>query len=134
MWVVAPAVGALIVENTTCEAETAIETTIANLYGEREMSQSNHGLCHGIGGNCETLLYGAQVLARPDLFARAEEAAQRGIESYEAQRLPWPCGGPGNLETAGLMLGLAGICYYYLRMADPLGTPSLLIFLPSRPG
>jgi hypothetical protein len=31
------------------------------------------------------------------------------------------------------MLGLAGISYYYLRMADPEGTPSLLIFLPRSP-
>lgn len=112
------------------EAETAIATTIANLYGNAEMSQTNYSLCHGLGGNSEPFLYGAQVLARPDLFARAEEVALRGIEIYESQRLPWACGGPGGLETAGLMLGLSGISYYYLRMADPEGTPSLLIFLP----
>jgi lantibiotic biosynthesis protein len=112
------------------EAETAVETTITNLYGNSEMSQTNYSLCHGLGGNSEPLIYGAQVLARPDLFARAEEVALRGIEGYEAQRVPWACGGPGGLETAGLMLGLAGIAYYYLRMADPAGTPSLLIILP----
>jgi lantibiotic modifying enzyme len=115
------------------EAETAIQTTLNNLYGNAEVSQTNYSLCHGLGGNCETLLYGARVLASPGLFARAEEVALRGIESYEEQRLPWACGGPGGLETAGLMLGLAGICYYYLRMADPEGTPSLLIFLPRSP-
>lgn len=116
------------------EAETAIETTITNLYGDREMSQTNYSLCHGLGGNCEALVYGAQVLGRPELFARAEEVALRGVESYEAQRLPWPCGGPGSVESASLMLGLAGVCYYYLRMADPAATPSVLIFLPQRPG
>jgi lantibiotic modifying enzyme len=115
------------------EAETAIQTTLNNLYGNTEISQTNYSLCHGLGGNCETLLYGAKVLASPGLFARAEEVALRGIESYEEQRLPWACGGPGGLETAGLMLGLAGISYYYLRMADPDGTPSLLIFLPRSP-
>lgn len=115
------------------EAETAIETTTANLYGNSEMSQTNYSLCHGLGGNSEPLLYGAQVFGRPDLFARAEEVALRGIESYESQRLPWACGGPGGLETAGLMLGLSGISYYYLRMADPDATPSLLIFMPRSP-
>jgi lantibiotic modifying enzyme len=114
------------------EAETAIETTIANLYGNSEMSQTNYSLCHGLGGNSEPLVYGARALARPDLFARAEEVALRGVEAYESQRLPWPCGGPGGLETAGLMLGLSGIAYYYLRMADPEGVPSILIF-PPRP-
>jgi lantibiotic modifying enzyme len=115
------------------EAETAIQTTLNNLYGNTEVSQTNYSLCHGLGGNCEALLYGARVLESPGLFARAEEVALRGIESYEEQKLPWACGGPGGLETAGLMLGLAGICYYYLRMADPEGTPSLLIFLPRSP-
>jgi lantibiotic modifying enzyme len=120
-------------ENCRREAETAIQTTLNNLYGNTEMSQTNYSLCHGLGGNCETLLYGARVLGETELFARAEEVALRGIESYESQRLPWACGGPGGLETAGLMLGLAGICYYYLRMADPSETPSLLIFLPRSP-
>jgi lantibiotic modifying enzyme len=69
------------------EAETAIETTTANLYGNSEMSQTNYSLCHGLGGNSEPLLYGAQVLGRPDLFARAEDVALPGIESYEAQQL-----------------------------------------------
>jgi lantibiotic biosynthesis protein len=115
------------------EAETAIQTTLNNLYGNTEVSQTNYSLCHGLGGNCETLLYGAKILGETQLYARAEEVALRGIESYESQRLPWACGGPGGLETAGLMLGLAGICYYYLRMADPETTPSLLIFLPRSP-
>jgi lantibiotic biosynthesis protein len=113
------------------EAETAINTTLNNLYGNSEVSQTNYSLCHGLGGNCEPLVYGAKVLGMPELFARAEEVALRGIENYEAQKLPWPCGGPGGLESAGLMMGLAGISYYYLRMADPQGTPSLLIFSPS---
>ena len=114
------------------EAETAIETTIANLYANAEMSQTNYSLCHGLGGNSEPLIYGARILNRPDLFAKAEEVALRGIEMYESQRLPWACGGPGGLETASLMLGLSGISYYYLRMAAPHATPSLLIFPPRR--
>jgi lantibiotic biosynthesis protein len=121
-----------ILQCATClrEAETAIDTTLKNLYGNVEMSQTNYSLCHGLGGNAEPLIYGAKVLGRPELFARAEEVALRGIETYEAKRLPWPCGGPGGLETAGLMLGLAGISYFYLRMAAPELTPSVLIFSP----
>lgn len=121
-----------ILQCETClqEAETAIETTLKNLYGNVEMSQTNYSLCHGLGGNSEPLIYGAKVLGRPELFAKAEEVALRGIEAYEAKRLAWPCGGPGGLETAGLMLGLTGIAYFYLRMADPESTPSVLIFAP----
>jgi lantibiotic modifying enzyme len=113
------------------EAETAINTTLNNLYGNVEMSQTNYSLCHGLGGNCEPLICGAQILGKPELFVRAQEVALRGIESYEAQNLSWPCGGPGGLEAAGLMLGLSGISYYYLRMADPEGTQSLLLMSPT---
>ena len=121
-----------ILKCETCrgEAEAAIDTTIRNLYGNTEMSQTNYSLCHGLGGNCEPLIYGAAILQRPELFAKAREVARRGIESYEKQRLPWPCGGPGNLEDPSLMLGFAGISYYYLRMADPETTESLLLFCP----
>jgi lantibiotic modifying enzyme len=115
------------------EAETGIETTLKNLHGNSEVSQTNYSLCHGKGGNCETLIYGARVLGRPDLFAQAEEVALSGIKNYEEQRLPWPCGGPGAQESAGLMMGLAGISYYYLRMAHPETIPSVLIFSP-QPG
>ena len=117
----------------TCrqEAEIAIDTTVKNLYGNSEMSQNNHSLCHGMGGNSEPLIYGAEVLGKPELFTRAEEVALAGIDTYAAKRITWACGGPGGLETAGLMLGLAGIAYFYLRMADPLQTPSVLIFTPA---
>jgi lantibiotic modifying enzyme len=117
-------------ESCRAEAETAINTTIENLSGNVEMSQTNYSLCHGLGGNCEALIYGAQILERPDWFAEAETVARRGIADYETQNLPWPCGGPGNLESAGLMQGLAGISYFYLRMADPERNPPVLIFAP----
>lgn len=119
-------------EKCLTEAETAINTTLNNLVGNSEMSQTNYSQCHGLGGNSEPLIYGAEVLAKPELFARAEEVALQGIEAYEAQRFAWPCGGPGSLESAGLMLGLAGIAYFYLRMANPESTPSILLLRPRR--
>ena len=39
-------------------------------------------------------------------------------------------GGLGGGETPGLMLGLAGIGYFYLRLFDPDGVPPVLIVLP----
>jgi len=112
------------------EAEIAIATTLANLRGGTEMSQTNDSLCHGRAGNSETLIYGSQILGRPEWLQRAEEIGLREIETCAAQRLPWPCGTYGSVEVPGLMLGLAGIGYFYLRLADPVGTPSVLITLP----
>ena len=112
------------------EAEVAVATTLENLRGGTEMSQTNDSLCHGRGGNCDTLIYGSQVLGRPEWLQRAEEIGLREIETCAAQRLPWPCGTYGSVEVPGLMLGLAGIGYFYLRLADPTGTPPVLIPLP----
>lgn len=109
------------------EAEVAVATTRENLRGGTEMSQTNDCLCHGRGGNCETLIYGAQVLGRPEWLQRAEEIGLQEIEACAAQRAPWPCGTYGAVEVPGLMLGLAGIGYFYLRLADPAGTPTVLI-------
>ena len=33
-------------------------------------------------------------------------------------KLPWPCGTQGNVEIPSLFVGLAGIGYFYLRLAD----------------
>jgi lantibiotic modifying enzyme len=113
------------------EAEIAVATTLVNLRGGSEMSQTNDSLCHGRTGNSETLIYGAQILGRPEWRRRAEEIALHEIETCAAQRLPWPCGTFGSAEVPGLMLGLAGIGYFYLRLADPAATPSVLIPLPA---
>jgi len=112
------------------EAEVAIATTLDNLRGGTEMSQTNYSLCHGKGGNCETLLYGAELLGRPDWRERAAEIGLEGIAACAVPRLPWPCGTYGSVEVPGLMLGLAGIGYFYLRLADPAGTPSVLLLTP----
>jgi lantibiotic modifying enzyme len=119
-------------EQTRKEAEVAVATTLENLRGGTEMSQTNDSLCHGRGGNCETLIYGSQILGRPEWLRRAEEIGLRGIETCAAQRTPWPCGTYGATEVPGLMLGLAGIGYFYLRLADPVGTPPVLIPLPPK--
>jgi lantibiotic modifying enzyme len=117
-------------EETRREAEVAVATTLANLGGGTEMSQTNDSLCHGRGGNCETLIYGSQVLGRPEWLERAGEIGLREIEARAEQRLPWPCGTFGSVEVPGLMLGLAGIGYFYLRLADPAGVPPVVIALP----
>ena len=37
---------------------------------------------------------------------------------------------PGGGETPNLMIGLAGIGYFYLRLYDPVAVPSVLIMQP----
>lgn len=102
------------------EAETAVETTLGTFEPGPEMSQMNHSLCHGRGGNADILVYAWQLLPdRADLLRKAAEVAREAQETYQRERRPWPCGTQGTVEVPGLMLGLAGIAHFYLRLYDP---------------
>jgi len=76
-------------------------------------------LCHGVAGNADILL----TAGRREW---ALDQAHRGIEQFEATGVPWPCDSTPQGETPGLMTGVAGIGYFYLRMARPETPPVLL--------
>jgi lantibiotic modifying enzyme len=87
-------------------------------------------LCHGLAGNGEILLYGLQVL-RSEWGRQAGlaiEVASTGIEAYSKPSSAWPCG-IDDCESPGLMIGLAGIGRFYLRMRDS-AIPSVLVLDP----
>ncbi|TMD47462.1 MAG: hypothetical protein E6I93_14365 [Chloroflexi bacterium] len=94
-------------------------------------SNANYSLCHGLAGNAEALFEGSQVLGQEcaDGSALAFKVANAGIEMYARHSRHWPCGAGGG-ETPSLMLGLAGIGYFYLRLYNAT-VPSILILRPS---
>jgi hypothetical protein len=102
------------------EAETALEATKASLDPDW-----NYSLCHGIGGNCETLLYAASVLEDPSLREQAEEWGERGKVYARDDSKSWPCGTVNAVSDPSLLLGEAGIGYFYLRLHSA-ETPSCL--------
>ncbi len=108
------------------EAETAIQTTIKSL-NQANLSQDNFSLCHGRAGNTELLIYASQVFENDNYKSIAEQIGMYGTDVYMKNRIPWPCGVQGGEETPNLMLGLAGIGYFYLRLYDPVKTPMILI-------
>jgi lantibiotic modifying enzyme len=87
-------------------------------------------LCHGVFGRCELLLLAARLLGDDTDVALVKDIADRAIAlSEEDTDAAWPCG-IGSGEAPGLMLGLAGIGYFFLRLDNPQNTPSMLA--PSR--
>jgi lantibiotic biosynthesis protein len=104
--------------------------TVSQLVNEKDFnSQSNFSLCHGLGGICETLLLASNVLNDSSYSLLAKETGIYGITKYGDQHLRWPCGiSPGR--TPSLMLGLSGIGYFYLRLANVQRIPSILINIP----
>jgi lantibiotic modifying enzyme len=117
-----PAWQILSCANLLDEARAALVTV------ERQSaSLTNFSLCHGRAGNADVLIYASEVLGEKSWLRSAEAIAQEGVERFERRGIPWPCGLPGAGETPGLMLGLAGIGYFYLRLADPERVPSVLL-------
>jgi lantibiotic modifying enzyme len=109
------------------DAIVALETT-ASWTKAVLPTGMNYSLCHGLAGNAEILLEGAE-LAGERGRAVAALVAHEGIENYFARGLPWPSGAHGA-PTPGLFLGDAGIGRFYLRLAAPQ-VPSLLLARPT---
>src|SRR5262249_7578235 len=104
-------------EQTHAEINIALETTLTEGFGR------DHCLCHGDLGNLELVLYAGQHV-EPRLGVEARRLASKIL--YGAQQHGWLCGVPFDVETPGLMTGLAGIGYELLRLADPTRVPSVL--------
>lgn len=101
-----------------------VEASIAEELG------MNYSLCHGRGGNAETLVEGARILGEPALLGPAQAIALSGIERYENAGAPWPCGTMGAVSDPGLLLGESGIGMFLLRLARPEVPSVLFITLP----
>lgn len=112
------------------EAEIAVRTTGRLFDPANTLLKADCSLCHGATGNAELFTYGAQVLGNAEYKKAAEKVGETGISEFQANNSAWPCGVQEGGETPGLMLGLAGIGHFYLRLHDPVATPPVVIILP----
>jgi lantibiotic modifying enzyme len=101
--------------------------------GQRLQPRTNFCLCHGIAGDAELFLQDDDDLypCSPDLI---QQVTQFGIETYHKANRPWPYGSSDFHTPPGLMLGLAGTGYFYLRVSDKANTPSILMLTPTGRG
>jgi type 2 lantibiotic biosynthesis protein LanM len=111
-------------DDTTTRAEihASVQAMLTEGFGR------NHSLCHGDMGNLETMLTATQLL--PESYAREKvEPLQASLLENLAEQ-GWRGGMPMEVETPGLMLGLAGTGYALLRQAAPERVPSILLLAP----
>jgi hypothetical protein len=113
------------------EAATALQTTREKILRDLPTQTGSYSLCHGFAGNAEVLLRGWQAFGTEfsDDLLVAHEAARVGIEQYGAKGRPWPCLNSGE-EALPLLVGVAGIGHFLLRLCDPQ-VPSILLVAPS---
>ncbi|MEA5552683.1 type 2 lanthipeptide synthetase LanM family protein [Anabaena cylindrica UHCC 0172] len=106
------------------EINTALKTTLDHGFG------GNHSLCHGDLGNLELLLQTSITLDDPQWKTEVDRLAAMILANIEKEG--WLCGVPFQVETPGLMTGLAGIGYGLLRLAAPKLVPSVLALEPPK--
>ena len=104
------------------EIDVALKTTIAADSGR------DHTLCHGDSGNLETLLVANEILAMPQYRQPLEYITSRLLDSID--RHGWLTDVPLGVKTPGLMVGITGIGYELLRLAEPETIPSVLSLEP----
>ncbi|BDS09688.1 lanthionine synthetase LanC family protein [Aureispira anguillae] len=117
-------------------AQIALKTTYQSVLDmlNGKSGLLNFSICHGIAGNSDILLSGAEVFDDPNYRSLAEYVGQFGNTQFGQTGIPWPSGvnDPsgllnGQTETPGLMLGLAGTGYFFLRLAFPKEFKSALL-------
>jgi lantibiotic modifying enzyme len=113
------------------EAAIGLATTRETIADAVETGIGNFSLCHGIAGNADVLLDGVRAgLGDASDLDLLTQAAELGAERYARAGRAWPCG-THAAETPSLMLGLAGIGLFYLRLANPT-VPSVLAISAER--
>ena len=109
------------------DAELLAESRVALDDVKRAIpSLENFSLCHGVAGCADLFIEASNILRDPGLLEVAVDAARWGIERYERPRRLWPGGMHRMTETPDLMWGIAGIAWFYLRVADAGATPTVL--------
>jgi len=96
-----------------------------------DVQMADYSLCHGLAGICELLIYAHEIFTNDQnrYKSLATDVGIYGVKKYASPGLPWPCGVHTG-ETPGLMLGLAGIGYFYLRLTNSSKIPSVTIITP----
>lgn len=104
--------------------QTAVNTT-SRYFGRKELG--NFSLCHGVFGNADLLLYAADVTGDQVSAVRTEEVAAEAAEQFEGRKIPFPNGTQSDYNSPNMMLGMAGIGYGFLRLADRKKFGSVLL-------
>lgn len=84
-------------------------------------------LCHGLTGIADFVLSAGIQFERDDISVHAEQVGRFIIDNFLDAELPLPCGVQQRGEAPGLLLGKAGIGYFFLRLLKREKVPSILL-------
>jgi lantibiotic modifying enzyme len=107
------------------DLEAAARTTLRALNDPDDQVETSYTLCHGQLGLAEILREASDLVNSDEARQVADAVASRGAERHRGRPGSW-MSGTGRGSSPSLMVGLAGIGYSYLRLADP-AVPSVLL-------
>ena len=111
-------------ESLVRDIEAAVRSSLELVVGRDRGAPRDFCLCHGYAGIGEFLWRAADVLDDPTGRDVVLELAEVGATAYGDAPDRWPCGVKRG-SNPSLMIGLAGIGYFYLGLADT-DLPSVL--------
>jgi Lanthionine synthetase C-like protein/HopA1 effector protein family len=107
-------------------ARIGLATTLAAIDHGLSHPRWDTSLCHGLAGLGEVLLIAGKLLDESSYHARAISLA-RSLIARHAEPYGWPSGVPSGGPNPSLMLGDAGVGYWFLRLHAPETVPSILL-------
>lgn len=113
-------------ELSSKEALVALETTRTATERMILTGTKDFSLCHGLLGNAEALMFGNRVLGTEVFDAHK---IVRQVTNMTMKYVNWACSHNESNITPCLMLGLAGIGYFNLRLYNH-AAPSILMLEP----
>ncbi|MBC8051648.1 MAG: hypothetical protein H7Y13_01145 [Sphingobacteriaceae bacterium] len=117
-----------VLKDNVAKEETLIALkTVQRSLHEYYQQPSSFGLCHGAAGNADLLIEASKTLQNQQYLMEAAHAGDFGIRYYLKQHKPFITGLKDGLYSPGFMNGLAGIGYFYLRLASLGNVPSVLL-------
>jgi lantibiotic modifying enzyme len=121
----------LLGEEPALRHDLTIGVDAIHRYAARvaDTGDTDFSLCHGWGGLGDILLESRRIAPTPAIDALLARIAAEGIARHGDDPAGWRCGLREG-STPSLLLGLAGIGHFYLRLAVP-DTPSVLLVRPA---
>ncbi len=111
-------------ESLKKEAEIAIKKTVKELRLDATESTS---LCHGMAGNSDILITASQILKQPEYMLKAYNTGDYIINELIKKNKPFYNGLHNTHDLPDMMLGSAGVGYFFLRLFDSIQFESILM-------
>lgn len=107
------------------DVEASLRSTIRAIEMTDPKSENDSSPCHGSAGLAEFAIMASEGFSDHRALDLTLELAASRAERYAGATAKWPCGVVRGTNPS-LMLGHAGIGYFYLRLYDRL-VPSILL-------